>query len=352
VYIVPMNSSHHQETAPVLRIFGDHADRVAKLLHVNPLLMRRVTYATRSAIHSIGAFLYLSPQARQSDIRVAAILEETDPRELLRSAIPNAPKMLYRALDRAGDHVLDKSYYERLGVHCAGPLSDLLLSGGSLSPRRLDRLEVLMGMDPIIISLRGILDRQLCEIVAVNAIITFVRAHGVFDEADFKLPEEAGVPAVLRKLQQALDRIEAPAPIFSLPPPYRIIRTVGEMRGVGKTLNNCLKNLRSFGTDHWLRLASGEAVYIASDVPPMLAALRKVGPDLWFLDEVEGPENADVLSQTKEMLTSALLQAGVRLIRESPAHALRVLGAGQALIECEDDGEEINGAHEVGGGAQ
>ena len=171
----------------------------------------------------------------------------------------------------------------------------------------------------------------MCEIEAVNAIIIFLRAHGVFNEDDFKLPEEAGLPAVLRKLQQTLDRIEAAAPSFSLPSPLRIIRTVRELRGVGKVLDNCVKNLRSFGTDHWLRLASGEAVYISTDAPPMLAALRKVGPELWFIDEVEGPPNADILSDTKAMLVNALHQAGVRLVRESPAHALRALGAGQIL---------------------
>jgi hypothetical protein len=76
--------------------------------------------------------------------------------------------------------------------------------------------------------------------------------------------------------------------------------------------------------------------------------LRRVGPDLWHLDEVEGPENADILFDTKKMLSNALLESGVRLVRESPAHALRTLGAGQILIECEDDGEEIDGAVDAG----
>jgi hypothetical protein len=347
-----MRTSYHQEHCPILRIFGDHADRVAKLLHINPLLMRRVTYAPRSAIHAIGAFLWLSPLASQSDIRVATLLDETNPRDLLQSAIPNAPKKLYGALDRAGDYVHDKPDYERLASLCSGPLANHLLSSGSLAPRHLDRLEALLRMDPVIISLSGIWERQLCEIKCINAVIAFVRAHGAFDAADFRLPEGAGLQAVLRKLQRALDRIGAPTPGFSLLPPYRIIRTVGEMRSVGKLLNNCVKNLRSFGSDHWLCLASGEAVYITTDAPQMLAALRQVGPDLWFLDEVEGPENADILSDTKEMLINAVHQAGVRLVRESPAHALRALGAGQTLVELEDDGEEIDGAHEVGGGAR
>src|ERR1700722_10108217 len=189
-----MSHSYHTEQSPVLRIFSGLAARVAVLLRLNPSLLRRVAFAPRPAIHSIGAFLHLCPDAHRSDTEVAAMLNERDPRDLLRSAIPNAPSRLYRALDRAGDHVLDKSYYERLASLCSGPLSDFLLSGGSLNPRRLDRLEALLGMDPIIVSLPGIWDQQLCEIEAVNAIIIFLRAHNVFDAADFRLPGEVGLP--------------------------------------------------------------------------------------------------------------------------------------------------------------
>jgi hypothetical protein len=223
-----------------------------------------------------------------------------------------------------------------------------LASVSLVYPRRLDRLEALLEMDPIIISLPGIWDQRLCEIEAANAISVFERAHGAFDETDFNLSDGAGLPAVLRKLQQALKRIEAPAPNFSLPSPLRVIRTVGELGGVGKILDNCVKNLRSFGTDHWMRLASADTVYIATDAPPMSAALQHVGPDLWHLDEVKGPGNADILCDTKAMLTNALRAAGVRLVRESPAHSLRALGAGHCLAKCEDDLNEIFEFPDVG----
>jgi hypothetical protein len=346
-----LDPHYHNERAPILRIFGDHCARMAILLRLNPLLLQRVVYAPRPAIHAMGAFLHLSPEALQSDATVAAMLEASNPRDLLRSAIPNALRKLYRALDRAGDHVLDKSCYQRLATLCASPLANFLVSGGSLNPRRLGRLEALLEMDPIIRSLPVVWDREWYEIESINSVITFLRAHGAFDEADFKLPHEAGLPAVLRKFQKAFDRIEAPAPTFSLSPPLRIVRTVGELRGVGKLLNNCVRNFRSFGTDHWFRLASREAIYIATDVPPMLAALRKVGPNLWFLDEVEGPENTDILSDRKAMLTNALRTAGVRLVRESPAHALRALGARHCLAECEDDLDEFVESPDVGASA-
>jgi hypothetical protein len=332
-----MSHFYHTEQSPILRIFGDHAARVAVFLRLNPPLLQRIAFAPRPAIHAIGAFLHLSPEALRPDATVAAILDQRDPRELLRCAIPNAPLKLYRALDRAGDAVHEKSYYERLATLCSGPLSDFLLSGESLNPRRLDRLEALLEMDRVILKWRGIWDQQLREIEAVNAIIIFLRVHRAFDEAEFRLPAGAGLPAILRRLQKALDQIEAPTPSFSLPPPFRIIRTVRELRDVGKVLSNCVRHLRSFGTDHWFRLASGEVIYIFADAPPMLAALQQVGPELWYLDEVEGSQNTDVLSDVKEMITSALSKAGVRLVRENPAYALRALGTGQSLIDCEDD---------------
>src|ERR1700722_2987541 len=119
-----MSHSYHTEQSPVLRIFSGLAARVGVLLRLNPSLLQRVAFAPRPAIHSIGAFLHLCPDADRSDTEVAAILNDRDPRDLLRSAIPSAPPRLYRALDRAGDHVHEKSYYESLAPLCVGPLAD------------------------------------------------------------------------------------------------------------------------------------------------------------------------------------------------------------------------------------
>jgi hypothetical protein len=333
-----MSHSYHQERAPILRIFGDHAGRMAKLLRLNPALLQRIVYAPRSAIHSMGAFLHLAPESCRPDQTVAEILDERDPRELLRCAIPNAPSRLYRALNRAGDTVHERSFYERLSKHCWGPLSDLLLEGGLLNERRLDRVEALLKMDPVIISMRGILDRPMYEIEAIDILLAFLRAHGAFEKADSELPNEAGLPAVLRRLQKALDRIEAPLPDFALPPPFRIVRTIGELRIAGRLLNNCVRHIRALGTDHWMQLASGTTVYVTTiDTPQMLVALRKVGPGLWALDEVRGPDNGSVEGDARTMLIDALRVAGVRLLRDTPSNALSMLSGTGALLNCEDD---------------
>jgi hypothetical protein len=330
----------NNEQAPVLLTFGDHAARMATLLRVRPSLLERVAYAPRRAIHAIGAFLFLAPEAREPDATVAAILDERDPRDLLRSAIPNAPARLYRALDRAGDRVHENSWYERLAVLCTGPLADVLLSGGPLNDCRFSQFEALLELDPAILSLHTILDGPLYQIKAVGTLITFLRAHEAFAVGDFRMPAGARLPAVIRRLQTALDRIEAPAPGFSLSSPFRVIRTVGELRRVGKRLKNCVRGSPAGGSDHYFELTAGTSVYVTSDHPPLLATVQQVGPGLWKLDELNGPQNTRVDTSTKSMLMDALQAAGVRILQDSPADALSVLSSVARIRECEDDPDD------------
>src|SRR3954463_1477241 len=118
------------ERAPLLLTFGDLADRVAGLIRIQPSLVARLIVAPREAVHATAAFLHLAPYAARPDAEVAAIISTTSPRELLRGALPGCPASLYRALDRAGDRVQPKRFYEKLKVVCSGPFADALLRGG------------------------------------------------------------------------------------------------------------------------------------------------------------------------------------------------------------------------------
>src|SRR4051812_3729959 len=99
------------ERAPCLLVFGDLAPRVAKLVRARPILIARLILAPREAVHAIGAFLHLAPEAAQADAEVAEMINDTDPRKLLRAALPGCPARLYRSLDRAGGQVLGKRVY-------------------------------------------------------------------------------------------------------------------------------------------------------------------------------------------------------------------------------------------------
>src|SRR5215217_3557795 len=89
-----------RERAPMLLVYGDLSGRVAALVRARPVLIARLIVAPREAVHAIGAFLHLAPDASKLDAEVATIINDTDPRDLLRVALPECAPRLYRALDR------------------------------------------------------------------------------------------------------------------------------------------------------------------------------------------------------------------------------------------------------------
>ncbi len=129
------------ERAPMLLVFGPHAARMASLVRVRPSLLSRIAFAPPSAVHAIGGFLYLARQADQPDPELAALLDESDPRDLLQVAIPQAPAHLYRAMERAGDRVRDHGFYARLAAVCTSPEADLLWGDHPIEPALLDFAE-------------------------------------------------------------------------------------------------------------------------------------------------------------------------------------------------------------------
>jgi hypothetical protein len=145
-------SNLSKERAPLLLVFGPLAGRVAAIVRVRPTLVTKIAFAPREAIHAIAAFLYISSQAAGSDNEVANLIERHDPRDLLNMALPNCPARLYRALDRAGDTVHERSFYMRLGSICTGPFASGFLDG-DLKTTRLDFYEAMQGMDPLTVRL-------------------------------------------------------------------------------------------------------------------------------------------------------------------------------------------------------
>jgi hypothetical protein len=334
-----------RERAPLLRVFGDNlAGRVAALRRARPVLIARLVVAPREAVHAIGAFLYLAPDAARSDAKVATIINDSDPRDLLRAALPGCPPRLYRALDRAGDHVRDRRFYERLGEVASSPLGPALLEGGALDDARLSYFVTLRTMDPVVASLRSALPESKYHIEAVDSLISFLRAHGALTDGDLRLPPRAGLAALVRRLQRTLGRIPAPDPGFLPPPPYRQIRSTTELQRIGRSYGNCLSLSQWHGAQHWFHLLRGTAVYLISDKPPLLVALRRVGGGIWLLDQQFGPRNAAPPRGARSALLRDLTAAGLRIVTTDPQDALARLEseAGRKRDAADDhaDGEE------------
>lgn len=310
------------ERAPLVRVFGDLASLVAKILRADPSLATRLTFAPRDAIHSIGAYLHLAADPEASAADLAANIASTHPRDLLREALPDCLAHLYHALDRAGDQVLRRRFYERLGAVCRGPFAERFLRSGSVGIYRVDLYLQLEQMDPITQHLAVAMPEEVSLVQCVDTMVRCLRARMLLSDADIHLGKRAGLCAVTKLVTQAADRLRAPEPPFSIPPHLRLIRTGKELREMGKRLNNCISSFHGFGSDHLFRLAEGSTVYIASDDPPFMIALTRAGPGLWWIEEARGPRHQILSHEDDVKLMQSLRDAGVDLVPVEPSQAL------------------------------
>ena len=306
-------------------VFGILAKRVAELIRARPSLAQRLALAPPEAIHSIAAYLHLvANPATTSAAEIATLMEDSHPRTLLSAALPTAPARLYRALSTAGSRARGRAFYQRLGAVVSGPFASAFLEG-DLSDRRVIFYELLDTLDPVVAALHSSL-ADSCEIaLAVNDLVTFLRAHSTFDDAAFRFPEGAGIASVLRRLQIALDAVRAPLLGFIPPPSFRTIESIGELRKVGRDFRNCLQQRHHYATGRWFALADGSTRYLVDDKRQLLIALRHVGPELYVVDDLEHPANDDVPSALRATVIDEFRAAGVRLLSLTPVCAMSKL---------------------------
>jgi hypothetical protein len=287
------------ERAPLILMFGPLADRVAALLRVRPSLICKLTFAPREAIHAIAAFLYLAPEARETDIDVASLIDTSDPRELLARALPGCPVRLYRALDTAGNIVQPRSFYERLDTICRSTLAADLLAG-PLSGERLGFYDAIRTMDPLVVEFRSTLGESLYVANAVHTLGVPRRNHDVLVQCDLSLPKNAGMNGLLRRLLHSVDALHAPEPPFTIPPPLSLVGSIDELRRVAGIYRNCLREIGHYSAALWFDLVEGNMVFLTSEGPSVLIALRKVGWNLWLFEQMEGPRDRPVTSECDE----------------------------------------------------
>ncbi|MBC4018642.1 hypothetical protein ACFQU2_16655 [Siccirubricoccus deserti] len=302
-------------------VFGDLAPRVAALIRARPILIARLIVAPREAVHAIAAFLHLAPDAAGPDVDVAKIINQTDPRELLNAALPACPARLYRALDRAGDRVRERRFYEKLAAVCSGPFADRLLDG-ALDDIRVAHFEALSRMDPALGAMRSALPENTYLVEGIDSLVAFLRARGALRDGDLRLPPGAGLPAITRRLRVALGRIEAPDPGFNPPPPFRLLRTSDELQRIGKAFGNCVALPQWGSAQHHFHLLDGTGVYLASDEPPLLVSLRRAADRVWYFDQAAGPGNETPPAGMKAGLFRDLRATGLTIVTADPQSSL------------------------------
>ncbi len=157
----------------------------------------------------------------------------------------------------------------------------------------------------------------------LDALIAFLRAYGVIapDEHLPAFPRKAGTRAVHRIAMKWLDRGQAPDPGFIPPDGLRLVRTVAELRELGRRLKNCI-NQPVFGGRYLIDLVTGAQCYLTTEEPALtLIALHPHGRNLWSIEQIDGADFCSI----RDRLELGLRWASVTLLHSRPDSALSSL---------------------------
>jgi uncharacterized protein YjiS (DUF1127 family) len=222
-----------------------------------------------------------------------------------------------------------------------GPLGHALLDGGDLDDGRIGFYETLSKMDPMIGSFHGALDEMRHQAEAVDSLLAFLRAHHALHDSDFRLPPKARMASLARRFQRALGRIPAPDAGFSPPAPYRIVTSTEELQRIGKYFGNCVAMPNYHAVEYHFRLLNGTGVFLVSDEPALLVALRRISGGLWMLEQVAGPKNQAPPRGTQAALLRDLAAAGLKIVTIDPQAAYARLHdecrSRRALADLDED---------------
>lgn len=127
----------------------------------------------------------------------------------------------------------------------------------------------------------------------------------------------------MRRIEADLGRVRAPALAFPVPDGWHHVEDVATLQQAGRIFQNCVAHLAGGGLDHFRRVIIGEVVVLVTRAPvPLLAELEHLGPSVWRLGSVVGPQNQrapdDVLPCLSANLSGLMEKRGHTLLARSP----------------------------------
>jgi uncharacterized protein YjiS (DUF1127 family) len=104
------------------------------------------------------------------------------------------------------------------------------------------------------------------------------------------------------------------------------------------------------------RLVNGLGIFLVSDDPALLVALRRVGGGLWVLEQMAGPKNRAPTKDTQATLLRDLADAGLKIVTTDPQAAYARLHhdsrSRRALADLNDDDLDEDAADGIDGNAE
>ncbi len=269
----------------LVTVWGTLAPDVASMIVTNPDLGRRLSLAPAWVIHATAAFIQAMLADDQSPSEIAGNIANRRPRDLLLHALPNAHPRIISALKRVGDTVRDLDFYRRLNELLHGDASKVVIEATTITSGLLD-VAGMIAADPVLLAAYRAIDESDTDARSLAEVLRYLRSMQLANSIE-ALPIGAGWQAIVRRCQADLAHAEAPPAPFGAPAGWTVVKTLGQLFAIGERMENCVGGLKFGGDHHLIDLITGRSVYMATkDGPPVLAAIRNIGPSMWTFGEV------------------------------------------------------------------
>lgn len=293
----------------LLTPFGWTTESLARLARAEPALLIHLFDLDRSRMHLIA--LALAHVDRRVPPEFGLFLACASSREIVDRVLGRRPAGITRALRRLPDEVLRRESYRHL--------VDLLKE-----PESAKFLNYADWIDESTIRLLREVPVPLRRVFLSATKFCFQRPYGFADALRF-LVARGGAPSYeslvsdlatvnqasqfVAKMKRLVEALPLPQgmPLAQIGRAHRLDRTA-DIRRLAKRWKNCL-------ADYVQQIDDGEcAVYLWKQGEASAACLvQRFGRLGWFLEEVQGPDNADPEPERLEAIESAFAAAGIPL---------------------------------------
>lgn len=341
------SADRHTETAPML--VGawpeDLAPVVANLIAADARLAQRLSLAPPKALHGIAIWLR-SPAARDADVlTVAAKVRDTDYRDLVRAAMPDAAPGLLAALGRLGAMVGPPGLYTRLNAVLNSPAAAALPAEGRITLSHLRTAERIVAFGRPLTTISKALAGSESGVDAAIGVVRLLRHLG-YAKAVESTPPGSGWAAFKRRVLSDLGSARTPHTDFPQPPGWRLVETISDLEKAGRDLRLCIGGY-GYGSVHYLRShLTGDAVFLRSEGPPAFVMVSRLLGE-WWIQEMNVCGDGGPPTALRSSLEDGLRAAGLRLAPLDPMSSIEVVvhrGRGAEMRIEDADGDQQDAA--------
>jgi hypothetical protein len=306
--------SSMMENAPMLQAaWRGLSGEVVTLMRLHPGLMQRMTLAPLPAFHSYALYLSLiPPEERMFAKELAAHLHDSDPRALLREALPDADPRLWKMLSRLPLSVLKPESYVRLDRIMRSPVADVALQIAPFDQNTLAFLDELTRLDPMVMLAHRALRQSVRLARVLHSALQILRRLEVLedDTALRRVMPRLKPDNIDRFLRRRFGRAVLNVPILPSDSNLRAISRLSELFALGYRFKNCLPRRK----DLWWGLLTGSYLFFEwCGEEPAAFNIERGPADTYALSEIAGPDNATISEATRSLIRDELLRVGIEL---------------------------------------